>query len=757
MLPAIPTQERHVSLKDEAPSTEPAKPVQIDQDIATEIANEISQKQIPYVHAYQFHGYDPSRDPLLIRKQPILRPLVDFKGLEFHRHWPLEYLSQRLQKEREKELSHFRKLFQLRVSNPYVGTSELEYYKMSTVTKTRQLHEHNHHHHQHALHKIRRPSHHHTREEAAADALSHAPGLPPKQKYHPHPPRHKNIPTDLQSPHILQQKLKTRYQKYRYLLHLPSHPTNPPSTRSDGSVFTRLAQHTQCKHFVEEVDNARPHCIHHHQPPPPPDFFTRMATPKPIPPPPQPIQLQPKDHPPPSQAAIERLSKPRVVYPVYQFPESGIPKEVSEWRPMTHRLVMSEKQLQRMEAISRPKNWREIEEKKKAEASEAVGAAATAVVPGKDAGGDVKPPAEAVAGGEGGSGSAEVEQSGSSSAPPPESTEQVEPTAPQSEPAQPSSKHPTAPSSKRTSLSNLAQRLSTSLQNLTSPKKRASTIKAESQDPSTTQSQSQDQNTAQEPLLDPSQATDEQKEAAVKLQATFRGYKTRQKLSRDTLNNPESDDSAHPVEPPSTDAVTVPAEESREANTDDTTDQLLDPAQATEEQHEAAVKLQATFRGFKTRQKLSRDTLNKPETEEPVEAGGEDGGATTVPAEESKEVDTEGGVDAAAPAEEVAVAEDQVPSSEAQADPESAPVVESEAVQEQSAESSEVVATEASVEEPKSEEPVPTDESASRPVEDVSPEVSAPIEESEEAPKEAVATDEETVPQPPTDSESVPA
>ncbi|KAJ3064339.1 hypothetical protein HDU99_004497 [Rhizoclosmatium hyalinum] len=481
-----------------------------------------------------------------------------------------------------------------------------------------------------------------------------------------------------------------------------------------------------------------------------------MATPKPIPPPPQPIQLQPKDHPPPSQAAIERLSKPRVVYPVYQFPESGIPKEVSEWRPMTHRLVMSEKQLQRMEAISRPKNWREIEEKKKAEASEAVGAAATAVVPGKDASGDVKPPAEAVAGGEGGSGSsdapAEVEQSGSSSAPAPESTEQVEPAAPQSEPTQPSSKHPTAPSSKRTSLSNLAQRLSTSLQNLTSPKKRASTIKAESQDPSTTQSQSQE-----EPLLDPSQATDEQKEAAVKLQATFRGYKTRQKLSRDTLNNPESDDSAHPAEPPSTDAVTVPTEESREANTDDTTDQLLDPAQATEEQHEAAVKLQATFRGFKTRQKLSRDTLNKPEPEEPVEASGEDGGATTVPAEESKEVDTEGSVDAAAPAEEVAVAEEQVPSSEEQADPESAPVAESEAVQERNAESSEVVAIETSVEEPKSEEPVPTDESASQPVEEVSPEAPAPIEESEEAPKEAVATDEETVPQPPTDSESVPA
>ncbi|KAJ3063700.1 hypothetical protein HDU98_000500 [Podochytrium sp. JEL0797] len=130
MLPALPNHDKphhHVSLHDPPSHHESRTSFTNPETIATEIANEISDKQIPHVHAYQFHGYDPSRDPLLIRKQPILRPLVDFKGLEFHRHWPLEYLSQRLQKEREKELSHFRRLFQLRVNNPYTVTSELEW------------------------------------------------------------------------------------------------------------------------------------------------------------------------------------------------------------------------------------------------------------------------------------------------------------------------------------------------------------------------------------------------------------------------------------------------------------------------------------------------------------------------------------------------------------------------------------------------------------------------------------------------------
>ncbi|KAI8853095.1 hypothetical protein BC829DRAFT_413934 [Chytridium lagenaria] len=43
--------------------------------------------------------YDPSKDRVLLRRVPVLRPLVELRGFEFHRHWPLEVLSQRLQKE----------------------------------------------------------------------------------------------------------------------------------------------------------------------------------------------------------------------------------------------------------------------------------------------------------------------------------------------------------------------------------------------------------------------------------------------------------------------------------------------------------------------------------------------------------------------------------------------------------------------------------------------------------------------------------
>ncbi|RKO94386.1 hypothetical protein BDK51DRAFT_41601 [Blyttiomyces helicus] len=40
--------------------------------------------------------YDPSSDPHLMQFSPALRPLVDLRALEFHRHWPLEVLSKRL-------------------------------------------------------------------------------------------------------------------------------------------------------------------------------------------------------------------------------------------------------------------------------------------------------------------------------------------------------------------------------------------------------------------------------------------------------------------------------------------------------------------------------------------------------------------------------------------------------------------------------------------------------------------------------------
>ncbi|KAJ3240636.1 hypothetical protein HDU81_003220 [Chytriomyces hyalinus] len=325
-----------------------------------DIADHVSRTQIPYIHAYQFHGYDPSRDPLLIRKQPILRPLVDFQGLEFHRHWPLEYLSQRLQKERDKELSHFKKLFQLRVNNPYTATNELEYYKdQAAKKKTRK-------------HKNEPPlptdiDDHETNEHAnhPADTEKH-PTNPPKARY---------IPPELRNgPHVLQQKLRTRYQKYRHLIHPPQHPfptfsadivTNAPHTPRSQQVYDRLATKQPCKHITQELESAAPPLQNmHNHPPPSTAYFTQLALPKTRrPEEPHQAMVSPLHHgPPPSKERLEALSKPRVVYPVHEYAEAGIPKEMSLWKPKTHQIVLSPTQKARLNEISLPRNWKEIQE-----------------------------------------------------------------------------------------------------------------------------------------------------------------------------------------------------------------------------------------------------------------------------------------------------------------------------------------------------------------------------------------------------------
>ncbi|KAI9324705.1 hypothetical protein DFJ73DRAFT_966165, partial [Zopfochytrium polystomum] len=68
------------------------------------------------------------------RRQSVKHNWVEVKGIEFEQNWPLELLSKRLQKEREIEVEHLRKLFTLRIQNPYVATTDLKYYKMSTLT-----------------------------------------------------------------------------------------------------------------------------------------------------------------------------------------------------------------------------------------------------------------------------------------------------------------------------------------------------------------------------------------------------------------------------------------------------------------------------------------------------------------------------------------------------------------------------------------------------------------------------------------------
>jgi hypothetical protein len=55
-------------------------------------------------------------------------------GLEFHRHFPLEYISARLQRDRQLEIEQLQRMFLLRIQNPYLGQdNNLKYLHLSFI------------------------------------------------------------------------------------------------------------------------------------------------------------------------------------------------------------------------------------------------------------------------------------------------------------------------------------------------------------------------------------------------------------------------------------------------------------------------------------------------------------------------------------------------------------------------------------------------------------------------------------------------
>lgn len=96
----------------------------------------VKKPDSPDIESMPYPYHDPSMDPLLVRhrvdRRPLLRPLVDLRAVEFHRHWPLEVLSMRLREERKKEMAHLARLYMLRVANPYVAPEDLKYFGMVT-------------------------------------------------------------------------------------------------------------------------------------------------------------------------------------------------------------------------------------------------------------------------------------------------------------------------------------------------------------------------------------------------------------------------------------------------------------------------------------------------------------------------------------------------------------------------------------------------------------------------------------------------
>ncbi|KAJ3194733.1 hypothetical protein HK101_002014 [Irineochytrium annulatum] len=213
--------------------------------------------------------YDPSKDRVLLRRVPALRPLVELRGIEFHRHWPLEMLSHRLAMEREDEIVHLRKLFMLRIQNPYVSTTDLKFYQMTTGTEFEEDAEPM----PRALSRVT---------EARHQPKGHVEGLPKpydNDDYYVIP----RFPATTSDPWTNQRRAKTAPPP-------PSRKREPPCPRPillhhdhrhhprrhpHESVFRRLSTPAAPRKAPE--DEPKPART---VPPPGPEFFDRLATPR---------------------------------------------------------------------------------------------------------------------------------------------------------------------------------------------------------------------------------------------------------------------------------------------------------------------------------------------------------------------------------------------------------------------------------------------------------------------------------------------
>ncbi|KAJ3086124.1 hypothetical protein HK100_008801 [Physocladia obscura] len=625
MFPAIINEQQKGLIKPDAINSKKQHFLENTSSDSQEIAKAVAEKQIPSIHAYQFHNYDPSKDPLLIRKQPILRPLVDFKSLEFHRNWPLEYLSLRLQKEREKELETFKSLFQLRVNNPYVADCELELRQKQTRGKQHHFDSDN------TVHKHKNKHPH---------------------PYHPHPPHHNHPDLENNSSnehHILQQKLVTRYQKYRHLIHPPQHPTNPAPLHPDAAVFSRLAapiSHTNCNHIQSDQS-----CLSWSEDGTKiirsggisPESLARLAAPKMRSKTPgQQPQPHPSGNPPRrvSSAAIARLAAPRVVHPVF-VPEDTA-AIAAAWKPMTNRIVLSDASYARLLQISRPRNWQEIEDTRRMATgyqpvNDEVSAAANNSKQSQQASASNTQDGTQV--GENGLEVPDVESSkavvnGSS-----DSNEVVTVFDNASD------QNDDLPEKLEQNIAAEASAEQQAPQNLEISEQQQQQSQLEKGGDSTNGDNSQDPSDIL--AITANDATASEIGAAITLQATFRGFQARKKSRA-------SQDKLHDENTPHINQAAAAADQSEETNTSNGSKQpeqeqsrdetllpendilAIQPQTATESEINAAVILQATFRGFQARKKL-KDSFDELNTSTENSAANKHQDAETNHSQEGKE------------------------------------------------------------------------------------------------------------------------
>ncbi|KAJ3293308.1 hypothetical protein HDU76_007070, partial [Blyttiomyces sp. JEL0837] len=219
---------------------------------------------IPRRPLFDADPYDPSKDPALVRRRPILRPLVELRAFEFHRNWPLEILSQRLQIEREREIAHLRRLFLLRIQNPYVTTTDLKYYKMTAALGLD------------------------LSEEAEAEPLPRAPSTIYYPSTAPHGHSHGMAErlTTMDEEGNPQDRSHTSHTFASYLHPRHNRVNLPGGPKDPTAVFKRLTDTpNMCKHRAElkesdAIAEANHNPFGTHPAPPPPSFYNRISAPK---------------------------------------------------------------------------------------------------------------------------------------------------------------------------------------------------------------------------------------------------------------------------------------------------------------------------------------------------------------------------------------------------------------------------------------------------------------------------------------------
>ncbi|KAJ3219765.1 hypothetical protein HDU67_009577 [Dinochytrium kinnereticum] len=158
-------------------------------------------------------------------------------------------------KERDIEMMHLRRLFLLRIQNPYVSTTDLKYYATGTLSVEEV----------HLLRSLQFIYSVSTLTQKDAEPM-------PRARHTPKPPQYPRVPhptksnSDCAKPKDQHCNLPNRAKT------APTKPAQAPTS----NVFRRLsAAPDKCRHHADASETP-----HSHKPPPPDEFFNRLAAPK---------------------------------------------------------------------------------------------------------------------------------------------------------------------------------------------------------------------------------------------------------------------------------------------------------------------------------------------------------------------------------------------------------------------------------------------------------------------------------------------